>query len=217
MESIETTGQVSSEGGRKLAVSLAASERERIARRLHRGVGQILTGIGFKMALSYEGDAPIDPETCAEVRGLLKEAVRELSQLTRELGEPPPTTKDFLPRLHELYMGIQRRGRGLGELDVDPTASPQKDEHAVGLFLVAQAALEEAVVVRQAAGFSVHWKQADEWGVLAVSASGLDDADPASASLTETLMMLRTQAMSGRLKIEEESGVRTVECAVPLT
>lgn len=83
------------------------NERQRLARELHDGVGQILSAVRRKMQVLQRGDDALDGEA-EESLSLLDESIREVRQLSHNMMPPALRNKNLTEALDELAARVRQ-------------------------------------------------------------------------------------------------------------
>ena len=155
---------------------LDASGRERrvLGRRLHDGLGQVLTGVGFKVA-QLESMLERDPggaiPVAREIKTLVKMAVTQAESLARGLSPVAQRVEGLTAALESLG-DMARRLYGV-ECTVGPVTTEGLDhEVASQLYLIAEEALFLLVSAHGASSLEVDLRTWEDGGALRVTGRG---------------------------------------------
>jgi two-component system NarL family sensor kinase len=124
-------------------ISVQETERKRLARELHDGVGQILSGVKFrleslpgKIALSGKRKAKV-----LELGGILDHAISEVRRVSQNLMPPELEDLGLEPALRTLCREFNGRGGAQVALKTAQIPEAVAPELALALFRIAQEAL----------------------------------------------------------------------------
>jgi two-component system NarL family sensor kinase len=126
----------------RAAVEASDGERRRIARDLHDGVVQDLTGATFALAATTRGDGP-DPEALEQIGRTMRGSLRSLRSLLVEIYPPDLHETGLQGALVDLLAPLEAAGITV-ELRVDDVPDPS-DGTAALVWRVAQEAVRNAV------------------------------------------------------------------------
>ena len=204
--------------GRATAALLHAEddERRRIARELHDGTAQYLTGAKLMLGgLKVDGRAD---KVRVEVETLLANALEEIRSLSYVLHPPALEELGLGPAIRQMAEGFARR-TGLA-LRIDIAADLPKMARAteIALYRVAQEAL--ANVHRHSGSTSavIGLRQAGEMALLSIRdyGVGLPDGAPSAAGVGLASMRLRLEFVNGHISMTSAVPGLLIEAWAPL-
>ncbi|HEX7898101.1 MAG TPA: GAF domain-containing sensor histidine kinase [Planctomycetota bacterium] len=188
----------------RLALAAREAERQRLARELHDGVGQLLSSAAFR--LQREDAAELRP-----VRRLVESAVSEVRRLARNLGPAALRDLGFLPAVRML--GRELAARSGARVDVLEDAFPAK--LPAGLSLELYRILQESLsnVERHAGATRVSVRLRGGRRRLRVvvrdDGRGFDLARPGRAGLGLGHVRERASLLGGELRLRSSRGAGT--------
>ena len=205
-------------------LEIEVRERERIARDLHDGLGQELTGVSLLLK-GIETSLPAAGALARERLAQVGELVAELIRSTREIASgifAPPIAADGLPfALRGLAARSAQRASIDVQFDSEPLAAavfvldPAVLTH---LYRIAQEATTNALRHSLATEIRIQLCQDESSLRLVVRDNGKGFAPEGNASNGTGLriMRFRAQAIDGRLSVESAPGRgTTVSCTLP--
>jgi two-component system NarL family sensor kinase len=124
-------------------ISAQETERKRLGRELHDGVGQILSGVKFRLE-ALAGESALSPRAEARIRqvdGFLARAVAEIRRVSQNLM--PSELEDLGLEAALLSLCREFKGRARVEMTVSSGRAPEavSPEVALAFFRIAQEAL----------------------------------------------------------------------------
>lgn len=201
------------------AASARQRERERVARDLHDGLGQDLTGTRLLASALMAGPLPEDArQGIGELVGLLGRSHQSLRQALHDLAPEALEEHGLVAAIRGMVEETAARA-GLGfELHLDPLARPVPAPVAVAVFRVAQEALSNVVQHSQARVVRVQLQLVDSALRLQVSDDGVGlPAAPAEGRSRFGLLGIqaRVVALGGEVRLSGGPGT-TVIVHLPL-
>ena len=205
-------------------LEIEVRERERIARDLHDGLGQELTGVSLLLK-GIETSLPAASALARERLAQVGELVAELIRSTREIASgifAPPIAADGLPFA---LRGLAARSAQRASIDVQFDSEPMVAAVFVldpavltHLYRIAQEATTNALRHSLATEIRIQLCQDESSLRLVVRDNGKGFALQGSGSNGTGLriMRFRAQAIDGRLSVESAPGRgTTVSCTLP--
>jgi PAS domain S-box-containing protein len=207
-------------------IRATALEQERIARDLHSGIGQILTGLAYKAKLiehMLKDGAPPEPRQAAEIANLANQASRQVRHLARgldpvELQQGLPLALEYLAHTNRELHGVDCEAIG----DPAPAASLDKIV-SVHLFRIAQDAVQRAVRSGRATiiRLRLYHDRATDRLALEVDDNGIGGPEATEAAATTTSLRIirhRAEIIGAALNLSAAplGGLR-LRCTVPLS
>lgn len=153
-------------------ISAQETERKRLARELHDGVGQILSGVKFRLE-ALPGEIPLRggaEEKIRNVGGFLDRAIAEIRAVSQNLMPSELEDLGLEPAL--LTLCREFRGRAGIQLTVRTEPAPVAPEVALALFRIAQEALNNVAKHSKATMVTVALSRSGRDVVLSVSDNG---------------------------------------------
>lgn len=209
----------------------ATEERIRLARQLHDGVLQSLTGAALQLQTLgplLEADRQAAHDRLLEIQRLLAEEQRDLRFFIQELKPAPlglsGADSSLTARLNELGERIERHWGLRVELAVEPSLTPISETLLREIYLIVHEALVNAARHAQASAARVGVSMRDNRMQIIVADNGrgfrfrghYDHATLADMKLGPVTLKERIVALRGSLAIESsESGAR-LEITLPL-
>ncbi|HMP00364.1 MAG TPA: PAS domain S-box protein [Kiritimatiellia bacterium] len=201
-------------------VRSSTAERERMARDIHDGLGQTMTGLAYKAklieAILTEGARP-EPAQAAELVSLANQATREARAIARGL-DPVELQQGLLPALEYLALSSQELF-GIGvRIESEPGATEGLDRvTASHLYRIAQEAITNAIRHSQPDSVAIYLTRTEKLLELVVIDSGGEakkNPEPGSGQGLR-IMQYRARIMGGNLAIKPvPSGGLMVKCSV---
>jgi signal transduction histidine kinase len=188
----------------RLALAAREAERQRLARELHDGVGQLLASAAFRLGQDGASSA-------STARGLVERALTELRRLSRNLGPAALRDLGFLPAVRLLGRELSARSGARVEV-VDagfPAALP------AGLSLDLYRILQESLsnVERHAGARRVDVRLLGGRSTLRLrvrdDGRGFDPAAPPASGLGIGNLRERAALLGGRLLLRSRPGAGT--------
>lgn len=198
-------------------LEVAAREQERMARDLHDGLGQVLTGAAFRLqALYYALDGTDQADLAADAlrtRQLVEGALEQARAIARGLfpiNIEPDEIHDALARLAaDAAMAFDVTCSFEG----DATITAPTREHAAHLYRIAQEALANAARHGRAKTIEVGLTRAGDHAMLTVRDDGIGISDTALAGgegLGLRTMRYRADRVGGEFEVRHREGGGTV-------
>uniref|UniRef100_B0SWH9 Histidine kinase n=1 Tax=Caulobacter sp. (strain K31) TaxID=366602 RepID=B0SWH9_CAUSK len=204
--------------GRATAALLHAEddERRRIARELHDGTAQYLTGAKLMLGgLKVDGRAD---KVRLEVEALLTNALEEIRSLSYVLHPPALEELGLGPALRQMAEGFARR-TGLA-LRIDIAADLPKMARAteIALYRVAQEALANVHRHSGSSSAAIGLRQAGEMALLSIRdyGVGLSDSALSAAGVGLASMRLRLEFVNGHISMTSAVPGLLIEAWAPL-
>ncbi len=199
------------------ALLVQEGERRRIARELHDGVGQTLTGV----MLQVEGLAGTIPEERREQLDELRETARqgmeEVHRIARQLRPEALEDLGLQSALAALATAFSEQARVRMERRLDP-GPPLSEEHELVVYRIAQEALTNVARHATATQVQLQLQRTDEQVILTVRDDGRG-LPPAASSSSHGIQGMRERAMliGAQLTIiGPPSGGTEVQLSIPL-
>ncbi|MEZ4702227.1 MAG: PAS domain S-box protein [Rhodothermales bacterium] len=189
----------------KEVLEISTREQRRIGQDLHDGLGQLLTGIGFKVAGLQQEVRDHQPITDASIREISMLVERAIG-LTRQLAEGlDPVTVD----MRGIQDGLQRLALQTEHiygipcsLIVDTQLPALHDEVATQVYRIAQEAVNNAVKHADPSAIQIRLNQEFERIVLRVTDNGCGfTADRHRGGLGLRIMDYRAKMIAGEFQI----------------
>ncbi|MET7991693.1 histidine kinase [Amycolatopsis sp. NPDC005232] len=206
------------------AVDASAAERRRIARDLHDGIVQDLSGLTFSLDAARLGcpDEVRRAEVIADAAGRLRTSVGALRSLLVDIYPPNLAEEGLGPALAELAGGLERTGVAV-DLDADDADGLPPAASAL-LFRTAQEVLRNVVAHSEAQAVLVRVTRAESTATLVIDDDGRGfDGDRLTEQARDGHFGLRAVGdllaeAGGRLSVRAAPGRGTrVEAEVPLS
>ena len=190
------------------------TERERIARDIHDGIGPLLTTAKLRVSM-----LPLPPEARQEISDLLSEVIREVRRISGNLM--PAVLRDF-----GLGEALQQLVRQMRRADVnivytDDLLSPSglEREVSIALYRVAQEGLNNALKHAQAQNISLSLTEFDDQVMLYLKDDGIGfdtkSVSPAGNGLKN--IRERMRILKGTVTICSDDTGTVIEAEIPLT
>lgn len=189
--------------GRATAALLHAEddERRRIARELHDGTAQYLTGAKLMLgAMKVEGRAE---KIRGEIEALLVNALEEIRSLSYVLHPPALEEMGLGPAIRQMAEGFARRTGLSLQIDIADDFPKMARPTEVALYRVAQEALANVHRHSGSPRATIGLRQAGEMVLLSIRDYGVGLAESASATTGVGLagMRLRLEFVSGHISL----------------
>ncbi len=194
-------------------VAAQEAERRRIALELHDGVGQILTGIKFRLQslAGMPSRAKDGEEAILAVGAQVDHVISEIRRLSRNLMPPELEDLGLEPALLKLCREYRDCTGGamtarIGYVEVAP-------EPALALFRIAQEALNNVVKHARATAVTVDFEREGDDVVLRVSDDGvgfvLDPVSSVARGIGLGSMRERAESLGGSIELLTGHGAGT--------
>ena len=203
--------------GRATAALLHAEddERRRIARELHDGTAQYLTGAKLMLgSQKVEGRAE---EIRLEVKALLTSALEEIRSLSYVLHPPALEDLGLGLALRQLADGFARRTGLSMRIDIDDDFPKMATATEIALYRVAQEALANVHRHSGSPMATIGLRQAGEMALLSIRdyGVGLPSEDSLAGGVGLAGMRLRLEFLNGHVSLTQGSPGVLVEAWVP--
>ncbi|MGI9627662.1 MAG: histidine kinase [Longimicrobiales bacterium] len=190
-------------------------ERRQLGRELHDGLGQLLTGIGFRIAqlqTAMERGEGGGAELAAEIQGLVRSAVTQADGLAHGLSPVSIRSEGIRSALEALAAKIRSQGQADCQV-VSVDRDLQDPEVANQIFMIAREASYAAIKTHGSTDLTIGIEGTEDGGLLYIRASagsavpeGSRAAD-AGSSLAGRILKHRAAVIDARLDfVEEEAG-----------
>ena len=197
-------------------VSAQETERKRLSRELHDGVGQILSGVKFRME-SLPGEIALSGKDAAKiikVAGLLSHAISEIRSVSQNLMPSELVDLGLEPALRKLCREFKERAGVPVTLKTGSALPDIAPELALALFRIAQEALNNIGKHSKATMAAVAFSHKGGEIVLSVSDNGVGFApggnrSPNGRGIGLGSMRERAESVGGCLKFYSTPGVGT--------
>ena len=193
----------------KNVVEASDMERRRIARDLHDGVIQDLSGLSYVLeSEQLHGQGKV--KVLTEARAIVDHNVRKLREMTTELYPPDLEQCGLAAALATLAGAVQDRGISL-QLDVPAEIDLDRDQSAL-LYRVARELLANVAKHSHAANVLVSLNSGPRGAEISVSDDGIgfDEADGSSEGHSGLRMLRDTfKATGGTLEVRTAPGAGT--------
>ena len=202
-----------------LVISAQETERRRLARELHDGVGQILSGIRFRLE-SLPGEITLSgkaAEKILKVGGLLSHAISEVRRVSKNLMPSELEDLGLEPALRTLCREFRGRVGVQAMLRTGGLSKAVAPELALALFRIAQEALNNIGKHSKAAMVAVDLSRSGGEIVLRVSDNGVGfapggDRPPGGRGIGLGSMRERAESVGGSLELHSTPGAGTTLC-----
>jgi two-component system NarL family sensor kinase len=203
--------------GRATAALLHAEddERRRIARELHDGTAQYLTGAKLMLgAMKVEGRAE---KIRAEVEALLVHALEEIRSLSYVLHPPALEEMGLGPAIRQMAEGFARRTGLALKIDIADDFPKMAGPTEVALYRVAQEALANVHRHSGSPRAMISLRLAGEMVLLSIRdyGVGLPDGDSPSTGVGLASMRLRLEFVNGHISLASAQPGVLVEAWAP--
>jgi PAS domain S-box-containing protein len=203
--------------GRATAALLHAEddERRRIARELHDGTAQYLTGAKLMLgAMKVEGRAE---KVRVEVEALLAHALEEIRSLSYVLHPPALEEMGLGPAIRQMAEGFARRTGLSLQIDIADDFPKMARTTEVALYRVAQEALANVHRHSGSPRATIGLRQAGEMVLLSIRdyGVGLSENDAPTLGVGLAGMRLRLEFVSGHISLTSAQPGVLVEAWAP--
>jgi signal transduction histidine kinase len=203
--------------GRATAALLHAEddERRRIARELHDGTAQYLTGAKLMLgAMKVEGRAE---KVRVEVEALLAHALEEIRSLSYVLHPPALEEMGLGPAIRQMAEGFARRTGLSLQIDIADDFPKMARTTEVALYRVAQEALANVHRHSGSPRATIGLRQAGEMVLLSIRdyGVGLPENDAPTLGVGLAGMRLRLEFVSGHISLTSAQPGVLVEAWAP--
>jgi two-component system sensor histidine kinase NreB len=197
-------------------ISVQETERKRLARELHDGVGQILSGVKFrleslpgKIALSGKSKAKV-----LELGGILDHAISEVRRVSKNLMPPELEDLGLEPALRTLCREFNGRGGAQVTLNTAHIPETVAPELALALFRITQEALNNTGKHARATEIEVNLSVRGMELLLNVSDNGIGFVPggakpPSERGIGLGSMRERAEAVGGSVDLRSSPGAGT--------
>jgi len=207
-------------------LTIQDEERRRIARDLHDGVGQTLTGALMAVSQATSCPEPLPADCQAGVRDvedLLQQAVQEVRTVSHLLHPPLLDESGLLSAIQWYAEGFSKRSRVKLTLEVDEQSQRFGPDVETGLFRIVQEALTN--VHRHSGAEAVHIRITSAGGRLTLSIKDDGKGIPSDAlrmmpngcqGVGLASMRERSALLGGTFNVETNSRGTLIVVSVPL-
>jgi signal transduction histidine kinase len=217
---------------RKLQHSAAAEERVRLARDLHDGLLQSLTGVGFRLQSVHRlmnEDLSGARKELVDTQGLLLSEQRALRCLVEELKPLHPVCYDSAAclgkRLEELSEYIRRFWPLKVEMNIENFVSTIPEDQAEQIYFIVREAIVNAAKHSAASTVKVKMETDDNWIHIAVADNGrgfsfqghYDHEQLRAFKLGPSTIKERVGNLGGTLSIESTKSGASLKIALPIS
>lgn len=197
-------------------ISAQETERKRMARDLHDGVGQILSGVKYRLE-SFSGAAGLKGDAAAkllEMEGLLGHAISEVRLVSRNLMPPELCDLGLEPALRTLCRGFGESAGIAVTLNTARVPAAVPPELALALFRITQEALNNIGKHSRATMATVDLSSKGSELLLSVSDNGIGFAaggerPAAGRGIGLGSMRERAESNGGRIEFNSVPGAGT--------
>ena len=206
-------------------ISAQETERKRLSRELHDGVGQILSGIKFRLE-SLPGEMALnkkDAENISKVGGFLSHAISEIRRVSQNLMPSELVDLGLEPALRTLCRQFKERAGVPVTLKAGNVPSQISPELELALFRIAQEALNNVGKHSKASVAAVTLSREGKKIVLSVRDNGVGFTPGASRQAAGNgiglgSMRERAELAGGTIELDSTpGGGTTLTVRVPLT
>ena len=206
-------------------ISAQETERKRLSRELHDGVGQILSGVKFRLE-SLPGEMALgkkDAEKIVKVGGFLSHAISEIRRVSQNLMPSELVDLGLEPALRTLCREFKERAGvpvTLKTRNVPPNIAP---ELALALFRITQEALNNVGKHSKASLAAVALSREGKELILSVRDNGVGftpgaSRQPAGKGIGLGSLRERAELAGGTIDLDSSpGGGTTLTVRVPLT
>jgi two-component system NarL family sensor kinase len=197
-------------------ISAQETERKRLARELHDGVGQILSGVRFRLDSLSEEIAP-GGSAAAEMLKVgegLNSAISEIRRVSQNLMPSELADLGLKPALRTLCRGFQERARVPITLRIVHVPAVVAPELGMAVFRITQEALNNVEKHSRATMAEVALSRKGSELVLCVSDNGIGFAPgakrpPAGRGIGLGSMRARVESVGGFFELHSTPGAGT--------
>ena len=197
-------------------ISSEETERKRLARELHDGVGQILSGVKFRLE-SLPGEIALDGKASAKilkVGGVLNRAIAEIRRVSQNLMPSELVDLGLEPALRTLCREFKERAGIKVTLRVEHCPAAIAPELALALFRIAQEALNNIEKHSKATTVNVDLSRKGSEIVLGVGDNGIGFVPGTKRILTGRgiglgNMRTRAESVGGAIAVHSAPGAGT--------
>lgn len=195
-------------------------ERRRFARRLHDDVAQVLASVSLRLH-ALENLAPAaQPRVISEVRGLVRDAMREVHRVSQSIRPSALDDLGFIPALRSLLTDFQARTRRQVLLRPPARICRLPAQVEAAFLRITQTVLAEIELHAGAESVSVHLRVSSRQAQLRLESGGraiLAEVPASGDERSTRVALLREWATlaGGNLRVHRptEGGIRlTVSC-----
>jgi len=197
-------------------ISSQETERKRLARELHDGVGQMLSGVKFRMESLPEeiGLSGKTAEKIIEVSGVLNRAISEIRRVSQNLMPSELVDLGLEPALRTLCREFEERAGVKVTLRTNRVPADVEPALALTLFRIAQEALNNIGKHSKATAVAVDLSRKGIELVLSVSDNGIGFIPGANRLLTGRgiglgNMRARAESVGGSIELHSNPGAGT--------
>jgi len=199
------------------SLSAQETERKRLSRELHDGVGQILSGVKFRLE-SLPGEIALDGRAAGKivkVGGLLSQAISEIRRVSQNLMPSELVDLGLQPALRTLCREFKERAGVPVTLQAGNVPGKIAPGLALALFRIAQEALNNVGKHSKATLASVNLSRKGKEIVLSVKDNGIGFAlggkrQPAGRGIGLGSMRERSELLGGSLELNSKPGAGTI-------
>lgn len=199
------------------AISAQETERKRLSRELHDGVGQILSGVKFRLE-SLPGEIALDGKAAGKivkVGGLLSQAISEIRRVSQNLMPSELVDLGLEPALRTLCREFKERAGVPVTLQAGNVPAEIAPGLALALFRIAQEALNNVGKHSKATLAEVNLSRKGKEIVLTVKDNGIGFAlggkrRPAGRGIGLGSMRERSELLGGSLELNSKPGAGTM-------
>jgi len=206
-------------------ISAQETERKRLSRELHDGVGQILSGVRFRLE-SLPGEIALsatDAAKIVKVGGFLSNAISEIRRVSQNLMPSELVDLGLEPALRTLCREFKERAGVQVTLKAGPALPDIAPELALALFRIAQEALNNVGKHSRATLAAVILSRKGKEILLSVSDNGIGFApggsrQQAGSGIGLGSMRERAELAGGSIELHSTPGAgTTLDVRVPLS
>ena len=205
-------------------ISAQETERKRLARELHDGVGQILSGVKYRLD-SLPGTIGLDARSGAQilkVGALLDHAIAEIRRVSQNLMPSELVDLGLEPALRTLCREFKERARLHMTLRADRVPPFLSPELSLAFFRIAQEALNNVWKHSKADTVTIALSREGRNIVLVVKDNGIGfapgDRAPSGRGIGLGNMRERADAVGGAVEVRSTPGAgTTLRAHAPLT
>ncbi|MCF7928380.1 MAG: PAS domain S-box protein [Spirochaetales bacterium] len=200
------------------ATNMANRERRRIGEELHDSLGQMLTGLSFKVKAlqdTYDGKSE-GQETLSEAGDLVKTALKKTRELSRGLVPDGPRPQQLPNALRMLAAAMSDQYQQQVDLALEEELSFDDENVAHHLFLIAREAVYNAYQHARARKIWIELHQEDTEIILVIGDDGIGLPEAIPTGLGIQVMRYRANMIGAYFEVFSvpEGGSRVV-CRLP--